>query len=216
MWLSLKGLEQAAAHIVSPDLRLEPHGSTTFLKDTHNLAPLLLVRVNLIIFPIVLSHQFRVWIQTAPVIFGVGKDAFNILIMLTRTSLVLFHSIVSGLLLSEDLLDRLWIENNAEVRSRSCITGLNSGLLPRSAGLTLSFEVVAIVQSWHARRLKTRETLALCGLHGCLCLECNVQTRRYPGLLASAIGLHCIVHFVYLWIWWGFLNCLLKVLDLDY
>ena len=48
-----------------------------------------------VIFPVVLTHELRVGIETAPVVLAVGEDLLDVHIMQSCTSLVLFHLLVS-------------------------------------------------------------------------------------------------------------------------
>ena len=95
----------AAAPLPPPNLTLQLDRSEARLDHPLNLIRPLLVRMNSVIFPVVLAHELGVRVETAPVIFIVSQDFLNICIVLSSTLLVCLHSLIGCALLGKHLLD---------------------------------------------------------------------------------------------------------------
>jgi len=89
------------------------------LNDFFDFHGSLLVCVNSIIFPVVLAHEFWMWVQTGPVVLGIVEDAFNVHVMLASTSFVQTHSLICGPLVVLQLLHRLLVYH-CKVRLLRC------------------------------------------------------------------------------------------------
>ena len=85
---------------------LELYRTKARLDNILDLVGSLLVRMNSIIFPVVLAHKLGMRIKTTPVIFVIGENLLYVLIVLAGTSLVSFHLFLSRTLLSQHLFDR--------------------------------------------------------------------------------------------------------------
>ena len=70
----------------------------------------LLVRVNHIVLPVVLSHELGVGVQATPVILVAREDLLDVCIVLAGTLLVCLHPLVGRPLLSLDLLNGLLVD----------------------------------------------------------------------------------------------------------
>lgn len=207
---SLHWLEQAFAQFSLPSETLEHNLSIARLNDVFNLGSPLFIRVNSVIFPVVLVHELGMRVKTAPVIFGIGKDLFYVLIVLASSDLVFFHALVYCALLCKYLLDWFWVLNDCEIWSRSKI-GVNLWLsIIRSSSSWLAVWLCSLIISscysftlflnlWESR-------LVICwDIYGIILVVI------YPAFCSRRI-LHSIAH--HLCLWWSFLDCKLEDLHL--
>lgn len=134
----------------------------------------LLVCVNRVIFPVVLAHEFRVRVQTRPVVLRVAQYAFYVFIVLASSPHVHLHPLFSSFLLSNDLFSRLQIEKGEVVQVGDCAVGRSGAHPPRLA------QWFGVLMSCRALSLHDWKRLVRTSRHmiGFLNLDCFVFLLR--------------------------------------
>ena len=82
-------LEEAAARVALPPNRaLQLDGSKAGLYHVLDLHGPLFVRVNRVVFPVVLAHELGVRVKAAPVVFVVCENLLDIFVVLSGAALI--------------------------------------------------------------------------------------------------------------------------------
>ena len=200
---SLHWLEQAFAQFSLPSKTPEHNLSIARLNYVFDLGSALFIRVNKVIFPVVLVHELGMWVKTAPVILRIGKDAFYVFIVLASSFLVFFHALISSALLCKYLLDGFWVLNDSELGSRGKI-GVNfrlSIIRPSSSWLAV-WLCSLIISSCHSITLFLNlwESRWVIGWS----LNGLVLVVVYPTLCSRSILLSIAHNLCF---WWSLLDC---------